>query len=106
VDEDECIYSVDPTWLMLYANRPASLTPNARTREEFFQKATQCRYVYIASYIHPPYLEFYPQKYLDEGRIVFTDHIEYEGKEFVLGMLVEMPGRNRIEHDTGRDNKG
>ena len=106
VGENECIYSVDPTWLMLYANRPASLTPNARTREEFFQKATRCRYVYVASYIHPPYLEFYPREYLNGGRIVFADRIEFGGRESVLGVLIEMPGRNRPGSGIEQDKQG
>ena len=106
VSESECVYSVDPTWLMLYANRPALLTPKARTREEFFQKATRCRYVYIASYIHPPYLGFYPREYLNGGRIVFTDRIEFGGRKAVLGMLVEMPGRLLPESGSGQDNQG
>ncbi len=103
VDRRECVYSVDPSWLMLYANRPSSLTPMARTRDEFLQQATRCRYIYIASYIHPPYLLFYPKEYLDEGRIVFSDHMEHGGKESVLGMLIEMPGLNHLRSSLEQD---
>jgi len=106
VGEHECVYSVDPTWLMLYANRPASLTPKARTREDFLQQARRCHYVYIASYIHPPYLEFYPREYLNGARIVFSDYIKYGEKESLLGMLIEIPERNRTGAGIERDTQG
>lgn len=94
VDRHECVYSVDPLWLMLYADRPSALPPMASARDQFFREATKCRYVYVASYIHPPYPLFYPRQYLEEGRIVFADRIEHEGREPILGILIEMPGQD------------
>lgn len=99
LDKEECVYSVDPTWLMLYANRPSYVTPKASTRDQFLQEATRCRYVYVASYQRPPFSLFYPKKYVDGGRIVFVDRMEYRGKEPILGMLIEIPGRDHIGTD-------
>ncbi len=106
VDKHECVYSVDPLWVMLYSDRPSTLTPLVNTREQFFQKATRCRYVYIAHYIHPPYLMFYPKDYLDEGKIVFVDHIEHAGHLTVLGMLVEMPSQEAPKEGENRNEAG
>jgi len=92
VPAGECVYSVDPTWLMLYANRPSYSTPRIFTKDQFLKEAKSCRYIYIASYARPPYQLFYPRDYImGEGQIVFIDRMEkMEGKP-IIGMLVKMP---------------
>jgi hypothetical protein len=96
VDERECVYSVHPTWLMLYADRPSYATPRAPTRDQFLQEATRCRYVYVASYLRSPYSVFYPNEYLGEGRVIFADRMEYMGGVPILGMLIEMPNQDQL----------
>ncbi|MCR4297329.1 MAG: hypothetical protein NUV75_01050 [Gallionella sp.] len=92
VPEGECVYNVDPTWLMLYANIPSYSTPQASTKDQFFKAAKDCRYFYVASYTRPPYQLFYPSDYImGEGKIVFIDRMAGLAGDPVLGMLVEMP---------------
>lgn len=95
VVKQKCIYSVDPTWLMLYADRPSYATPRATTRDQFLREASRCRYVYVASYLRPPYSLFYPKEYVGDGRTVFVDHMEHMGGEYILGMLIEIPDQNQ-----------
>jgi len=92
VPEGECVYNVDPTWLMLYADRPSYAPPYAPTRDQFIKEANICRYYYVASYVRSPYPLFYPKDYIiQEGHVVFVDRMgEMPGKP-VLAMLIEVP---------------
>lgn len=101
VPEDECVYNVDPTWLMLYADRPSYSPPQASTKDQFFERARSCRYAYVASYSRPPYPLFYPRDYLGEGKIVFTDRLEQVQGEPILGMLIEMPRKDGPSMESG-----
>ena len=95
VPESECVYSVDPTWFMLYADRPSYSIPRASTKDEFVKAAKDCRYFYIASYARPPYPLFYPRDYImEKGQTVLIDRMEETGDEPILGMLVKMPGND------------
>jgi hypothetical protein len=92
VRKDECIYSVDPTWLMLYSDRRSYSVPWVFTKNEFYNQANACRYVYVGSYMRPPFSPFYPKDYLIEnGRVVFVDRMEDMKGRPVLGMLIEKP---------------
>lgn len=88
----ECVYDVDPTWLMLYANRPSYTPPLTSTKNQFLGEATRCHYFFVASYSRVPYQLFYPRNYLmDEGRVIFADRMQETGGKPILAMLIEMP---------------
>lgn len=92
VPAGECVYSVDPTWLMLYADRPSYSTPQAPAKDQFLKEAKNCRYIYVASYARPPYPLFYPRDYImGQGQIVSVDRVEKMEGEPIVGMLVKMP---------------
>jgi len=92
VPEGECVYNVDPTWLMLYANRPSYTTPYATSKDQFVNEAKICRYFYVASYVRSPYPLFYPKDYIiQKGHVVFADRMEEMPGKPVLAMLIEMP---------------
>jgi hypothetical protein len=92
VPKGECVYNVDPTWLMLYADRPSYTPPNASTSDQFIKEADICRYFYVASYVRSPYPLFYPKDYIiQKGRIVFVDRMEEITGEPILAMLIEIP---------------
>jgi len=107
VPEGECVYSVDPTWLMLYADRASYATPRALTQDEFLVQASRCRFIYVASYTRVPYSVFYPREYLQTGRIVFTDRVEDVNGRPILGMLLELPrkGHSFMNGDDVGDKK-
>ncbi len=89
VPKDECVYSVDPTWLMLYAQRRSYYPPLASTKDQFLHQAGACRYFYVASYTRGPYELFYPRHFLTEGQIVVINRIE-EPNRYVIGMLIKL----------------
>lgn len=91
VPKEECVYSVDPTWLMLYAQRRSYYPPLAATKDQFLRQAGACRYFYVASYTRGPYELFYPRHFLMEGQIVFTDRIEETENRPIIGMLIKLP---------------
>ncbi len=92
VPAGECVYSVDPVWLMLYADRPSYSTPQAPAKDQFLKEAKNCRYIYVASYARPPYPLFYPRDYImGQGQIVSVDRVEKMEGEPIVGMLVKMP---------------
>lgn len=92
VPEGECVYNVDPTWLMLYADRPSYTTPYVPTKDQFIKEAKICRYFYVASYVRSPYPLFYPKDYIiQKGHVVFVDRMQEMPGKPVLAMLIEMP---------------
>ncbi|MHB8534700.1 MAG: hypothetical protein ACYDBW_04565 [Sulfuricaulis sp.] len=92
VPAGECVYSVDPTWVMLYSDRPSYTTPFATSKDQFFKNANTCRYFYIASYIRSPYPLFYPRDYIiQKGHVILVDRMDEMPGKPILGMLIEMP---------------
>ncbi len=91
IPDGECVSSVDPTWFMLYADRPAYAVPEASSREDYLARGNRCRYVYMASYARRPYPVFYPQEYLGDVRTISVDRMEAADGAPILGLLVEVP---------------
>ncbi len=91
VPKDECVYSVDPTWLMLYAQRRSYYPPLASTKDQFLRQAGACRYFYVASYTRGPYELFYPLNFLTEGQIVIIDRADEPNNHPIIGMLIKLP---------------
>ena len=92
VPEGECVYNVDPTWLMLYAHRPSYTVPSVSTIDQFDKEANLCRYFYVASYARSPYPLFYPKNYIiQKGRVIFVDRMEEMPGKPILSMLIKMP---------------
>jgi hypothetical protein len=95
VPKDECIYSVDPTWLTLYTDRLSYYPPRSSTRDRFLAEATRCRYFYIAAYARHPYARFYPQDFLSGSEVVVMHHAREVVGQPVIGLLVKTPQEPR-----------
>ncbi len=91
IPKDECVYSVDSTWLMLYAKRRSYYPPMAAAKDRFLSEASACRYFYVASYTRGPYELFYPRNFLAEGQVILIDRMDEPTNHPVIGMLIKLP---------------